>query len=64
MRCKSCNELLSNKESTRKSMVTGDYIDMCEHCLGTILEDLDPTTFDVDDDIWDQIAEDDEFFDA
>lgn len=63
MRCVSCNEILTDKEATRKSHVTGEYVDMCSHCLGTILDELDPGTFDPDDDIWDEILEDDELLD-
>lgn len=40
MRCKACDENLSNEEATRKSPNTGDYIDMCNRCLGTVVEFL------------------------
>lgn len=40
MRCKACNKNLSDAESTRKSVVTGDYLDLCDHCLETIEDDV------------------------
>ena len=40
MRCKACNKNLSDAESTRKSMVTDEYLDLCDHCLETIEEDI------------------------
>lgn len=33
MRCVSCNKNLNNFESTLKSIHTGQYLDMCRHCL-------------------------------
>jgi len=33
MRCIACNALLSDYESTRKSQTTGEYLDLCNHCL-------------------------------
>lgn len=40
MRCLSCNVILNDTETTRKSVVTGDYLDLCNRCLGTIDEDV------------------------
>lgn len=40
MRCLSCNKNLSNKESTRKSVVTDEYLDLCDDCLSTIADDV------------------------
>lgn len=40
MRCYCCDKLLSDFESTRKSVNTGDYLDMCNKCYSTIKEDL------------------------
>ncbi len=36
MRCYCCNKALSSFESTRKSATTGEYLDMCNKCYGTI----------------------------
>ena len=40
MRCYCCDKILSDFESTRKSVMTGDYLDMCNKCYATIKEDL------------------------
>lgn len=40
MRCQSCDKGLSDFESTRKSAVTGEYFDLCNHCFSTIREEL------------------------
>lgn len=40
MRCYCCDKILSDFESTRKSVVSGDYLDMCNKCYSTIKEDL------------------------
>lgn len=40
MRCYCCDKLLSDFESTRKSVNTGEYLDMCNKCYSTIKEDL------------------------
>ena len=40
MRCISCNVALTDYESTRKSLVTNDYFDMCNSCFKTIKNDL------------------------
>ena len=36
MRCLSCDKILNDYESTRKSAVTGEYIDLCNACFSTI----------------------------
>jgi hypothetical protein len=36
MRCRSCDEALTDYESTRKSLATGDYINLCRGCFDTI----------------------------
>jgi len=33
MRCLACNNALSNKESTRRSVLTNEFMDICDHCL-------------------------------
>lgn len=40
MRCKACNTVLSFYESTRKSVTTGEYIDLCDWCYKSIEEDV------------------------
>ena len=40
MRCLACNALMSDFESTRKSAVTNDYIDLCNHCYYSISDDV------------------------
>lgn len=40
MRCYCCDKVLSDFESTRKSVATGDYLDMCNKCYSTIKDDL------------------------
>ena len=40
MRCICCNVALSDYESTRKSVVTNEYLDMCNKCFKTIKEDV------------------------
>ena len=41
MRCLSCNKILSDFVSTRKSALTGEYLDMCNHCFSEIAYDVD-----------------------
>lgn len=41
MRCYCCNAELSDFEATRKSVVSGDYLDMCNECYHTISDDVD-----------------------
>ena len=40
MRCYCCDKILSDFESTRKSVMTGDYLDMCNKCYATIKDEL------------------------
>lgn len=40
MRCICCDKNLSDFESTRKSVTTNEYIDMCNKCYLTIKDDL------------------------
>ena len=41
MRCLSCNKILSDFESTRKSANTGEYLDLCNSCFSDIQYDVD-----------------------
>ena len=43
MRCVACNKVLSDFESTRKSVNTGEYLDLCNHCFHTIQGDAPST---------------------
>ena len=41
MRCYSCNKILSSKESVRRFKESGDFVDLCNGCLGTISDEVD-----------------------
>ena len=58
MKCQACNKNLSDFESTRKSIVTGEYIDLCNKCISGVgivsqdredLRDVEVTDDDTDD---------------
>ena len=38
MRCGACDCELTDFEATRKSIVSGDYLDLCGNCLGYIVD--------------------------
>jgi hypothetical protein len=40
MRCLSCNKALGDFESTRKSVETGEYIDMCNNCFSHVAKNV------------------------
>ena len=40
MKCRACDCLLTNFESTRKSITTGDYIDFCNTCFEYIKDEV------------------------
>lgn len=40
MRCYCCNKALSDYEATRKSVSTGNFLDMCNKCYGSISGDV------------------------
>ena len=40
MRCYCCNKALSDYEATRKSVTTGNFLDMCNKCYGSISGDV------------------------
>jgi hypothetical protein len=40
MRCYCCDKNLNDFESTRKSVSTGEYLDMCNKCYSTVSDDL------------------------
>lgn len=35
-RCYACDAELNDYESTRKSRVTGEYLDLCDHCFSEV----------------------------
>jgi len=41
MRCKACDVLLTEYEATRKTVMTGEYIDLCNNCFRYIQEDVE-----------------------
>ena len=40
MRCKICDAILSDYETTRKDPNTGEYLDTCGECLSIVREAL------------------------
>ena len=40
MRCSCCNNLLTDYESTIKSVNTNQFLDMCLTCLKTVKDDI------------------------
>lgn len=40
MRCKACDVRLTPREATRKCAGTGEYPDLCDNCMGTILDEV------------------------
>ncbi len=42
MHCRACDDLLSDREATRKSSTTGEYYDLCDRCYKLVMEDLYP----------------------
>lgn len=41
MRCQACNKALNDFESTRKSVTTGEYVDLCNHCYHDVENDIE-----------------------
>lgn len=41
MRCLACNVALSDFEATRKSAVSGSFLDLCNGCCSHTTEDID-----------------------
>jgi len=50
MKCKACDEILTNRESVRRVASTGEFLDLCNRCYETIQDDV-PTTnrFEIED---------------
>lgn len=40
MRCIACNKNLNDFESTRKSAITGEYLDLCNVCYHSVEQDI------------------------
>ena len=40
MKCLSCDHILTDKEATRKSALTGDFIDLCDPCFEPVKDDI------------------------
>jgi len=36
MRCRACNVALSDFEATRKSVKSGEFVDLCDRCFGYV----------------------------
>ena len=57
MRCRSCDDNLTDFEATRRYSSSGDYIDLCSRCFAPIMDLLDTSErfdlFDPDKDIID-----------
>jgi len=41
VRCLACNVALSDFEATRKSAVSGTFLDLCNNCCAYTSEDID-----------------------
>lgn len=39
MRCRACNEILTDYESSVRSVFSREYVNLCKWCLGTIKTD-------------------------
>ena len=67
MRCYCCNKALSDYEATRKSVTTGNFLDMCNKCYGSVSGDIlamertDLRHEDVDDEEFHDMKNDDYF---
>ena len=40
MKCKSCDDILTDFESPRRSLVTGEYLTLCQRCFAGIKDDV------------------------
>lgn len=68
MRCVCCDKILNDFEATRKSIRTGEYLDMCSKCYSTIDKTvLSYERYDLKDedeqDSWDDMESSDTFLD-
>ena len=58
MRCQACNRALTDFEATRKSVTTGEYLDLCNQCFSEISSEVDALERE---DLRDQDNPDDEY---
>jgi hypothetical protein len=47
MRCLACNWGLSDIEATRKDITTGEFYDLCGHCLSVVRQSQEETEIDL-----------------
>ncbi len=40
MRCRACNDVMTDYESTVRSIHTREYIGLCKHCLNTVSDQV------------------------
>lgn len=40
MRCKACDKMLNDFESTRKGRESGEFVDLCNQCYVHVKDDL------------------------
>lgn len=61
MKCRACDAILTDFESTIRLAASGDFLDLCGKCRSTIISDLDTSErydlYDPDLDILDMDAE-------
>jgi hypothetical protein len=43
MKCYCCDKILTSQEATRRFKESGEFVDMCNNCLGTIDDDVEVT---------------------
>ena len=52
MKCVACDCILSDREATRRSLVTDEFVDLCDHCIqDTEIETNDCTLSEVQEDV-------------
>lgn len=56
MRCYCCNNPISGVESTRRFKESNEFVDMCDKCLSTIVDEYDLETIEGE-------AQDEDLFD-
>lgn len=40
MRCKGCNNMLTDSEARKRNNITKEFDDLCKHCRGSIHNDM------------------------
>lgn len=43
MKCKACDKLLTDFESTRRATESNEFVDLCNECFGYVSEDFEVT---------------------